>query len=164
VIHIEGRNGCAPTRRLSAALHTRHPHLTATAPGRPHLALAITPRATDPWLGLPMVRPDAWYDLHWTRKTTTEKRETLGHAGVLPAPPVLPLEAREAAVPPATLDGLSEQQITLLGGPQKALHMVTSRRAQAIRDDHTTSIYDWDTYADTTADLIASLTPPAGAR
>ena len=175
MIRIEGRNGCAPTRRLSAALHSRHPHLTAEVPSRPELTLTLTPRATDPWLGLPMARPGAWYDLHWTRRETITGEDGLpelrwvpvARAGALPAPPVLPLEIREAAVPPATLNGLTEQQIALLGGPDKALQMVTQRRALAIRHDRSTDIYDWDAYADTVAARIASLAPPttaAGAR
>lgn len=170
MIRIQGRNNHAPTRRLSAALHSRHPHLTA--PGTESgLVLSILPRSTDPWPGLPMVEPDAWYDLCWTRRETVtdehglaeERWVTVKRVGVLPAPPVLPLEVRDAAVPPATLDGMPEAHITLLGGPEKALEMLASRRRLAIRHDHSTDIYDWDAYSDQVAARIEALPAPAAA-
>ncbi|MFJ2819127.1 hypothetical protein [Streptomyces sp. NPDC087294] len=75
-------------------------------------------------------------------------------------PPVIPVESRLAEIAPVTLDGMSEAEITLWGGREKALEMLRRRRRLAVEGDRTTDIYDWTAWALSAAAVIDGLALP----
>lgn len=176
MIIIKGFDGGTPTVRLTAAIETIAPDLlTVHDPHRAHLS--IMPRYTDP--GPRQATSDAWYDLRWTHPAVRNCADngwcdlcepgdhhlyidhvTIGDAGHLPAPPMIPVEERIAAAPPVTLDGISDGQITMCGGPDKTLRLLAARQNAAIRDDRSVDAYDWQALAGRTVSTARSLTPP----
>lgn len=165
MLQLRGFNDGTPTHSLHAGLYRTD--RTILEIGGDQIDLCIVPRRTDHLRGdhRPQAVPSAWYDLIWTPPAARDIPADELHAhgtrvGELPAPPVIPLEKRLAAAPPATLDGLSEAQIRMMGGPEKALDWLEGLRYCAIQSDRTVDIYDWDAYAATTITLIRALPMP----
>lgn len=88
-------------------------------------------------------------------------RRALGHAGVLPPPDVIPFEERLAAAGEVTLEGWSDAQMTLLGGPEGTLRMLQRTQWMAVKHDRTVDIYDWEAWGRSAAKTIRALPVPA---
>jgi hypothetical protein len=116
---------------------------------------------------------ERWYTLHWsypsveletnwaTGETYPTVVQTLADkAGVIPAPPVIPVEQRLATAEPVDLDSVAEGQLRMYGGRDGVRQILESRRDAAIRQDRTVGIYDWTALAATVAAMIDELEPP----
>ncbi|MGW5817233.1 hypothetical protein [Streptomyces noursei] len=101
-----------------------------------------------------------WYEVWWTHpglvfdtdpitdfRTVETAPVRIERVTLLPAPDVIPFEVRLAAAAPATLEGLSEQHVRLLGGMDGAREYAEQQRRIAVKLDRTTDVYDWDAYA-----------------
>lgn len=165
MLQLRGFNDGTPTHSLHAGLYRTD--RTILEIGGDQIDLCIVPRRTDHLRGdhRPQAVPSAWYDLIWTTVAARDIPADELHAhgtlvGSLPAPPVIPFEKRLAAAPPATIDHLTEGQIQILGGREKALAWAEGHRRAAVEEDRTVDIYDWDAYAATTITLIRALPMP----
>ena len=172
MIRVEGLNDHTPVRALHAAIREIAPDLVdAYDPTRADLT--VWPRRTDIPDSEESATPDAWYDLWWTHSTVTylepwdEEDEALDirHARIsrirsVPPPPRIPLEQRLEAAPPVTLDGLSEEQIRMWGGPGAVRETLEGRQRTALEYDHSVEAYDWAALAERIVEIARGLTPP----
>ncbi|MGV0101047.1 hypothetical protein [Streptomyces californicus] len=163
---VEGINDHMPVRPLRAAL-TEAAAWPAES-GRTHADLTIYPVHED------RATASRWYEVWWTHRTVTAATEwdateaypeitavRIERVAVLPAPPVIPLDRRP--VPPVDISHLTEAEITMLGGEDRARESAERQQRIAITRDRTTGIYDWAAYAATVIDQLdvppRSLTP-----
>ncbi|MFB6814347.1 hypothetical protein ACFCV8_07355 [Streptomyces sp. NPDC056347] len=175
MLRMYGFDGGTPTHRAYRAITEMEPEMQCL--GGERLDLTVLPRWTEYRSPRP-AREDAWYDLLWTdpadqvragefddgrgRAAEVLCEQAVARAGHLPMPPVIPVETRLAGAGPVTLDGMSEEEITLWGGREKALEMLRRRRRIAVEGDRTTDIYDWDEWARRAISVITDLTVPTG--
>ncbi|MER7002193.1 hypothetical protein ABT297_03980 [Dactylosporangium sp. NPDC000555] len=164
-MYIQGYDGGAPTRALTAALNRLAPELFA-AGDRNRADLTIVPRRDEDRSAA------GWYDVYYshpsveviehpldgTHPATTQALIRI--AAAIPPPPLIPADERIAAAAPVSLDGLSEEHIRLYGGADEVHTMLTQQRDVAIRDDHSVDAYDWDALAVHVVDLVRELKPP----
>lgn len=112
----------------------------------------------------------AWFDVYYVHKglsghieyALSSERVTyqaIEQVAVLPAPPVIPLEERLAALPKPTLDGWSEEQIRFIGGPEEALELVASRQHIAVEKDRSLDIFDWEAAARIYTGILETIAP-----
>lgn len=167
ILRIHGADGLAPTRLLHTALYRLAPDLFTTGTDSPweRSALAVVPRCTQIHGGPLGCRCDrrahsaAWYDLQRTRPLLTEYDPQVVHRpfgpvlGRLPMPGLRPLQERLAEQGEPSLQGWSPQQISLVGGTDRALERERAHRLQTAQ--HITAhSYDWASAARTYLPLL----------
>jgi hypothetical protein len=167
MIHIQGYDGGAPTRRLTDAIRRLDPALLDSY-DRNRADLTIVPACQED------TTRERWYDLHWSHPgvepvedwSTGEQYPTVtqvlmpGQIGTIGAPPSIPVEERLAAAEPVSLDGVSDAHLAMYGGPDGVREILETRRDIAIRHDRTVDAYDWDALAATVVELVRALDPP----
>lgn len=188
---VDVRLESTPTLALNTALTAQLAMLPALPRLQWDLTLRVVPRPTHD--AAPVVTADAWYDLVWSIPAlcTHDPQPTLPNchemywdpdsdgehyvhegwfdverAGVFPAPPEIPFDARLAAAPEITdadVDAWETRQpgaTRLLGGRDKARKVLESNRVHSVQHDRTAGRYDWDAHATALLERYRSLTPP----
>ncbi|MEU5138033.1 hypothetical protein [Streptomyces californicus] len=165
-LFVEGLDDHMPVRPLRAALAQAAGWPAES--GRTRADLTIYPVHED-WAAA-----SRWYEVWWTHRTVTvaspwDETEAypevttvrIERAAVLPAPPVIPLDQRPA--PPVDITHLTEAELTMLGGEDRARETAERQQRIATANDLTVDIYDWAAYAATVIDQLdvppRSLTP-----
>ncbi|MFJ6437780.1 hypothetical protein [Streptomyces sp. NPDC091416] len=164
-LFVEGINDHTPVKPLRTALAR-----VATWPtesGRTHADLTLYPVHQD------RASASRWYEVWWTHRTVVAAHESpwdeteahpevstvrIEQAAVLPAPPVVPLDQRLAAIPPVDITRFTEAELRLLGGEDKARTFLERRQKVAVANDSTVDTYDWAAYV---VSVIEHLDVPA---
>ncbi len=172
---IRGYDGGTPTHRLTEALTAIDPDLMITH-DQHRAVLLVIPRSTD-FHAQPQRRAsaEAAYDLHWAHETVVLDEDAwleddthplavrllpFAHLGTLPSAPRIPDEQRIAELPEPTLDGLTDDEIQMIGGRDRALDHVRAHQITNIRQDCTVDAYDWDCLARIASDTVSALSAP----
>ncbi|MER5608241.1 hypothetical protein AB0F93_00525 [Micromonospora tulbaghiae] len=170
MLRIAGGVDCAPTVKLSAALHDAAPLLFVPGGDRYCADLTVLARSSISGHRRQMTR-DAWYDLVWTHPAVVVEdwmgwsdlaveHTEIATVGQLPAPPRIPVEDRIAAAGTVRTDHLSPETIRLYGGEDEIRRNWTAQRDADLARDTSAAAYDWAAYALHVAERVRALTPP----